>query len=240
MRGGFDDAWSLWRSRDALTADWPGITLYLERLLEPDGVDKRYWMRGYVQTAISSGHSELYGCVSERQFFPLPTRPSRWQSRNRSGEGSSIPSEHAVALKAGGLACETAIRSRTGNELDAIGCGLDGNLLAIEVKPADEIKGITWGPAQVQMYVELSPHGWTTIRLQSTSSTGWPGNVHNWDSSMHDGSSPALSRSGSCPYWHSARGGSPARRPEGLQPLLRCSTPARSPHRESNPWKCGR
>ena len=156
-RGRFDDAWAVWRSQDALAYDWPAITHYLNRLLAPGGVDNRYWGReGNVQTAIASGHSALYGCVQREAVLTFPSESVQRAIEEPVRRGVVDPILNCgrndawwPGVRDGGSV------PRTGNELDAIGCDIGGNLLAIEVKPVDEIKGITWGPAQVQMYVEL-------------------------------------------------------------------------------------
>jgi hypothetical protein len=156
-RGGFDDLWALWRPREALAADWPAVTEYVMCLLAPGGVDRRYWGReGNLQTAIASGHSLLYGCVQREAVLSFPNDAVQKEIEEPIRRGVVDPITTCSRTEAWwpGVRDGRSI-PRAGNELDAIGCDMAGNLLAIEVKPFDEIKGITWGPAQVQMYVEL-------------------------------------------------------------------------------------
>jgi hypothetical protein len=155
--GHFDESWGEWQDPTRLGNLWPEIDAYLERLLEDEGVSARFWQReGTVQTALTSGHSPAFGAVQREAVVSFPSEDAKrlvvgpiqdriWEAVTTSGRLDPW----WPGVRDGGK------RPELGDEADLAAVDRSGRLLVIEAKPFDELKGITWAPAQVRLYSEL-------------------------------------------------------------------------------------
>ena len=130
---------------------------YLDRILADGAVDPR-WMtrRGRVQSMISSVASSAFGCF-QREAVPAfeseaiknaivaPITDRIWEAISMRGDAP--PWWPGVR--------DRGTRPRAGLEADLLGVDEKRRLVVIEVKPADEIKGIAWAPGQARLYAEL-------------------------------------------------------------------------------------
>jgi hypothetical protein len=155
--GHFDETWGQWQYPGLLGDRWSEVEDYLGRLLEDEGVAARFWQReGTVQTALTSGHSPAFGSVqreavvsfSSEQAKRLVVEPIQdriWEVVT----GSARVDPWWPGIRNAGK------RPHMGDEADLVAVDGAGRLLVIEAKPFDEVKGITWAPAQVRLYSEL-------------------------------------------------------------------------------------
>jgi hypothetical protein len=155
--GQFDEAWGQWQEPDRLGERWSQVDAYLGRLLEDQGIAARLWHReGTVQTALTSGYSPAFGVVQREAVVSFPTEQARhamvepiqqriWGAVTSSGRFDPW----WPGIRDGGKQPEL------GDEADLVSTDSSGRLLVIEAKPFDELKGITWAPAQVRLYAEL-------------------------------------------------------------------------------------
>ena len=155
--GHFDEAWGQWQDSASLGDRWSEVDDYLGRLLENEGVAARLWRReGTVQTALTSGHSSVFGAVQREAVVSFPSAEAKrvilepiqnriWEAVASSGQVDPW----WPGIRDGGK------RPEQGDEADLVAVDGSGRLLVIEAKPFDELKGITWAPAQVRLYAEL-------------------------------------------------------------------------------------
>jgi hypothetical protein len=155
--GQFDEAWATWQSADKLAAHWLGVNAYLDRLLAADGIAERLWRReGVIQAALASGQSTAYGAVQREAVVSFPSQAARLRAVRPVQERIWA----AVAATGRSDAWWPGIRNGgilppLGDEADLVAVDSAGRLLVIEAKPADELKGLVWAPAQVRLYAEL-------------------------------------------------------------------------------------
>lgn len=156
--GGFDPAWSSPRSAAELPALRSDVQGYLDRILGPGGVDSSHVSReGKVQAAMCSMASAEYGVVQREAAISFASQPIK--------DGIVVPRAAAITdtvrrATPPGAPWWPGVRDRgvmpsLGTETDVLAFDSAGRLLVIEVKPAEEIKGLAWGPAQVRLYADL-------------------------------------------------------------------------------------
>jgi len=76
--GHFDEAWGQWQDSASLGVRWAEVDDYLGRLLENEGVAARLWRReGTVQTALTSGHSSVFGAVQREAVVSFPSAEAK-------------------------------------------------------------------------------------------------------------------------------------------------------------------
>lgn len=156
--GGFDPVWSTPRLGADLAALREEVQGYLDSILGPGGVDSSHVSReGKVQAAMCSMISTDYGVVQREAAISFASQSLK--------DGIVVPLATAVTGAVSNVTPDGApwwpgVRDRgvmpsLGTEADVLALDSTGRLLVIEVKPAEEIKGLAWGPAQVRMYAEL-------------------------------------------------------------------------------------
>ncbi len=155
--GTFLADWGVWQEADSLASQWTEVAAYLDRLLADEGVSSRWWRReGIVQASLTSNQSSAYGAVQRDAVVSFPstsielsvTSPIReriWKSMELAGR--TDPWWPGVR--------DRGRRPILGTEADLVAVDAKGRLLVIEAKPAEELKGITWAPAQVRLYAEV-------------------------------------------------------------------------------------
>lgn len=157
QKGDFDAAWLAFRSADQLSASWPEVERYLDRILTSGAVDPRWYQReGAVQALLCSDRSITYGAVQREAVL--------------SSSGGESVAEALIELSDAIWSLVTSAgrsepwwpgvrdrgaRKAMGHELDVLALDGAGRLLCIEVKPADETAGTAWAVAQVSLYAEL-------------------------------------------------------------------------------------
>jgi hypothetical protein len=157
--GGFNDAWSDWKSEGSLAAEWPAVDRYLDRVI-PKVETKWTHSEGAVHAAICAGGGASYRVVQRE------ASPSFRNMAARTAISKSIADPLYAAVAAAMIgeppspAWWPGVRDhgkqkQLGTAPDILAVGLDGRLLVIEAKPANAIAGIVWGPAQVRFYAEL-------------------------------------------------------------------------------------
>jgi len=154
--GGFDPAWLVFRSADALAGDWPAVEAYLDRLLDAR-IDPRWYRReGVLHALMCSGGSDAYGVI-QREAAPWADGPPLVRDIVE-----STSDRIWTATQAGGRIerwwpgiRDRGARKRMGDELDVLAVDRHGRLLCMEAKPAEETAGIVWSVAQVLVYAEL-------------------------------------------------------------------------------------
>lgn len=155
-KGGFAPGWNTWQSASHLAASWPQISKYLDTLLAGGGVANRLWEReGVVHAALCSGRSDAYTAVQrEARVSAASTAASlalasTWRQaiyNGIRGAGRTDPWWPGVR--------DHGEDPPLGLKADLIGVDPLGRLLVVEAKPSTELKGLTWGPAQVRIYAE--------------------------------------------------------------------------------------
>jgi len=155
--GQFNADWGRWQDAGALASQWGGVDAYLDRLLADEGIAPRLFQReGVVQAALTSGQSPSYGAVQReavvsfsseaaKQSLIAPIQDQIWKAVAE--DGRDDPWWPGVR--------DHGVLPALGNEADLVAVDSRGRLLVIEAKPSDELKGITWAPAQVRLYAEV-------------------------------------------------------------------------------------
>lgn len=140
-RGGFDPQWAAWQASSSLGDQWPRIDAYLDRLAADAVLERRYVAReGLVHAALCSGRSHAYRVIQREATIAFASRAVR------SGICASLRAAVAAAVPG----CP-----ELGTELDVLAVDERGRLLIVEAKPAVELQGIEWSPAQAMMYALL-------------------------------------------------------------------------------------
>ena len=155
--GSFDPSWSSWQSPAELTRQWAQVDGYLDRVLADPEILPRYLSReGQVHPLLCGGFSPDYRIIQREAVIAFPYAAARQAAVQ------VIESSIHQAITAAGRAEPwwPGIRDRgqlpsLGIEADLLGIGPTGRLLVIEAKPAPELKGIAWTPAQVALYAAL-------------------------------------------------------------------------------------
>ena len=155
--GAFEADWTVARPIERLAEESDLIEAYVDRILAPGGVKARFTDgEGRVQSAISRARSDHFGCFqreavpsfaseSIKQAIVAPISERIWTAMTgREGAPGWWP-----GVRDGGQ------RPRSDLEADLLAVDRDGRLLVVEVKPADELKGIAWAPGQARLYAEL-------------------------------------------------------------------------------------
>lgn len=148
--GLFDSTWSTWQPCTALEVSWPKVEAYLEAALPIiDKTGRHTRKEGAVQAALSNFHRTDFHVIDRESVIGFPDIDTQ-QKAFRTLEKPVLQSLE----RTNGKPWWTP-PARLGNECDTLAVSPDGKLFAIEIKPGDALKGITWAPAQVQHYANL-------------------------------------------------------------------------------------
>jgi hypothetical protein len=151
--GGFQPSWAEWQPMAALTAAWPQVDRYLDRLLP--NIGPRHTAReGAVHARMCSSSSPVYRVVNREAAVAFRDTAVKGQITRPLQDGIAAALA-APAGAAGWWARSVASRRPLGTGADLLAVDAARRLLVIEAKPAGSSAGITWGPAQVGYYARL-------------------------------------------------------------------------------------
>lgn len=148
--GRFDEAWSSAMSVDELTAVWPEVELYLDRII-PVAAKSHGTKEGAVQAAVSSHRT------SERIVLDREVTPSFRDKAFKKEFMAMCQAPILEALQAADLGFGK-VPAKLGNECDALAIDTEGRVLAVEVKPIG-VGSIAWVAAQAMVYARIL-QGW--------------------------------------------------------------------------------
>lgn len=152
---GFDEEWASWFDREQLAIRMDGIDAYIDRVLADEKIIPRLTNReGEVHAAICSGTPiHVIQREATTAFVDQPTK-----DRIK----ATLVEPVVTAVQAAGRADpwwpgvrDRGVMPSPGLEVDVLALDGAGRLLVIEAKPAGELKGITFSPAQVLVYARL-------------------------------------------------------------------------------------
>jgi hypothetical protein len=133
-----------------LTTSWPTVEAYLEAALPIIDKTGRFTRReGAVQAALSNFDRTEFHVIDRESVIGFPDIVTQ-QKAFRALEKPAL-----LALEPSNGKPWWTPPKKLGNECDTMAVTPDGKIYAIEIKPGDALKGITWAPAQVQHYVSL-------------------------------------------------------------------------------------
>jgi hypothetical protein len=146
----YDSGWSTWQPAAELAAVWPAVEAYLETALPIIDKSGRYTRtEGAVQSALSSFRRTDFHVIDRESVIGFPDIATQ----QRAFRTLEKPVLQALATTNGQPWWTPPVG--LGNECDTLAVSSDGKLFAIEIKPGNALKGITWAPAQVQNYANL-------------------------------------------------------------------------------------
>lgn len=156
--GRFDTRWSQPQSGSRLNECRTDVEAYLDKILSPSAVASKHLSKeGRVQAAISRSTTKEFGTFQReavpafrdakvRDILAEPFRQRILVALN--------PTAHKSQPWWPGIR-DRGVLPKSGLETDLLGLDKRGRLLVMEVKPANEVKGITWAPGQVRLYAEM-------------------------------------------------------------------------------------
>jgi hypothetical protein len=144
----FDESWREWQPLARLTESMPRIRAHLEAAMAVAPADRQ--VEGLYQAALAKPTDAEFTLVDREVMLAFGSRTEKleWKDELRRPLVQAQLRLAAIHPWAGQT-------SPPGDKLDALAIDGDGRLLAIEVKPGAETKGLTWTPIQVAMYVRL-------------------------------------------------------------------------------------
>jgi len=144
----FDESWREWQPLARLTESMPRIRAHLEAAMAVAPADRQ--VEGLYQAALAKPTDTEFTLVDREVMLAFGSRTEKleWTDELRRPLVQAQLRLAAIHPWAGQA-------SPPGDKLDALAIDGDGRLLAIEVKPGAETKGLTWTPIQVAMYVRL-------------------------------------------------------------------------------------
>jgi len=145
---GWQPTWRKPQSAKELAAAWPLVEDYLERAIPTVGV--RFLNEGAVQSAISGFATQDMVVIDREATVTF----SNQKEKNSITQSLAAPVLAAIECSNGAQWWRSAPTS-LGNECDALAVTKDGDLLAIEIKPARATKTIRWSPLQARHYANL-------------------------------------------------------------------------------------
>lgn len=144
----FDDGWGAWQSLDGLTATTNAIRAHVDAAIAVAPAGRQ--LEGRYQAALSKGTDAGFTLLDREVVFGFASEAERLD-RKRELRLPLVQAQVALAAAhrwAAGL-------SQPGDKIDALGVDRAGRLLAIEVKPGTQTKGLALTPIQVAMYMRL-------------------------------------------------------------------------------------
>jgi hypothetical protein len=142
--------WTTWSTAAQLMARWPAIEAYMAGQFKD--VAKRHTNEGAVQAMLCANGGASYQVIDREAVFGFP----HTRERERVHEELRTPLLSAFDVPTPEVSSRPP--ANLGGELDILAVDARGRLLAMEVKPADTLPGITWAPLQVSFYARLFRH----------------------------------------------------------------------------------
>jgi hypothetical protein len=131
-------------------AGWPAIEAYMAGQF--NGVASRWINEGAVQAMLCANGGESYQVIDREAVFDFRDTGERERVhtalRTPLLDALDVPTPQSWWRPPASL----------GGELDILAVDARGRLLVMEVKPADNLPGITWAPLQVSFYARLFDH----------------------------------------------------------------------------------
>ena len=142
--------WTTWSTPAQLMARWPAIEAYMAGQFNV--VAPRWTNEGAVQAMLCANGGESYQVIDREAVFDFRDTAERERIhkalRTPLLEALDVPTPERWWRPPASL----------GGELDILAVDAGGRLLVMEVKPADNLPGITWAPLQVSFYARLFRH----------------------------------------------------------------------------------
>ncbi|MDP9331868.1 MAG: hypothetical protein M3Q30_00955 [Actinomycetota bacterium] len=146
---GWRPAWQKAQPAEQLADEWTAVEDYLERAIP--AVVARFLKEGAVQSAISGFASSDMVVIDREACVTF----SNQAEKKRVTGALARPLLSAVAPRRGAAAWWKTVPARLGGECDAVAIDANGDVLAIEIKPAGATTTIRWAPLQVRHYTNL-------------------------------------------------------------------------------------
>lgn len=146
---GWNSSWGRWQSAASLGSKWQDVETYLDTVIPSVGAS--HLKEGAVQSAVSALKSRDLVAIDREVVIAFSSKAERTQV------GKKLWSPMLqVLVGASTEAWWKALPTSLGGECDALAISAEGDLLAIEIKPASAaIKGIAWAPLQARHYAAL-------------------------------------------------------------------------------------
>ena len=145
---GWHEQWEHSQPADGLAAQWGRVEDYLERVIPTIGV--RFLREGAVQSAIS-GFAAQDRIVIDREAAIAFSSQTEKAATTKRLAGPLL----AAVERSNGSAWWKAKPTSLGGECDALAVTHEGDVLAIEIKPARATGTIRWASLQVRHYADL-------------------------------------------------------------------------------------
>ena len=142
--------WTTWSTPARLMAGWPAIEAYMAGQF--NGTAPRWANEGAVQAMLCAYGGESYQVIDREAVFDF--RDTAERERIHKALRAPLLDALDVPTPEGWWRPPASL----GGELDILAVDARGRLLVMEVKPADNLPGITWAPLQVSLYTRLFHH----------------------------------------------------------------------------------
>lgn len=142
--------WTTWSTPAQLMAEWSAIEAYMTGQF--NGVATRWTNEGAVQAMLCANGGESYQVIDREAVFGF--RDTAERERIHKALRTPLLNALDVRTPEGWWRPPASL----GGELDVLAVDARGRLLIMEVKPADNLSGITWAPLQVSFYAGLFRH----------------------------------------------------------------------------------
>jgi hypothetical protein len=142
--------WTTWSTATQLMAGWPAIEAYMTGHFTT--VAERHTNEGAVQAMLCADGGESYQVIDREAVFGF--RDTTERERIHTALRAPLLDALGVPTSEGWWRLPASL----GGELDILAVDAQGRLLVMEVKPADNVPGITWAPLQVSFYARLFRH----------------------------------------------------------------------------------
>jgi hypothetical protein len=149
--GGFDPAWAVWQSLDAIAERLPQVEQYLLRVVpkvHPRWLDRE----GRVHALLASSPHSGISVINREASISFSNQPTKNAACRAWSDDLLAPLAAAGRSESWWTA---QLTKRLGTSPDFIAVDGEGRLLVIEAKPASSAAGITGGPAQVGFYATM-------------------------------------------------------------------------------------
>jgi hypothetical protein len=144
--GRFDVAWAKQMTLEELTAAWPAVELYLDRII-PIAAKSHGGKEGAIQAAVASHRSD------KRVILDREVTPAFRDTATRQEFMNACQQPILDVLTKSDLGFGT-VPAKLGNECDALAVDVAGRVLAVEIKPIG-VGSIAWVVAQATMYARI-------------------------------------------------------------------------------------
>lgn len=144
----FEDDWRKWQPLDRLTAAMKAIRAHVDAAIAAAPSGRQ--LEGRYQAALAKRTEAGFILLDREVMLPFASRADKLGRKDELRRPLVQAQDELAAAHPWAVGM-----SPPGDKLDALGIDQNGRLLAIEVKPGAQTKGLIWTPIQVAMYVRL-------------------------------------------------------------------------------------